>query len=578
MNRQCRQKIIIYLSLPVLLLTAWTLLKYSGAHVAESCSIKQTTGVNSNNETPAGCTVFTIAKGDQVFFGGNDDWIEPDSYYWVDGGDDEGYGVLWIGEPDNVQQGINEKGLAYDANGLPRLDTNPHLEREAVLGDYTVYPIRIMHECATVEEVIDWVNSHQWHSYMHDQMQFADASGDAVVISAGRDGEVVFSRKPPGDGFLVSTNFNVANPENGYGYPCWRYETATQLLSELVNRPGEITYQDAAAVLDAVHTEGGSSWTIESMLADLTNGVVYLYLYHQYDQPVVINLAEELSNPHPPGSMNRFFPRAVQEEAARRYQKAKANQGRCAQIGKIWASMLFASLILMVTFSINDRRGYIFWLPVLTILGPVGLVAWLVSGQKQELNLWQTALIEAVGDVIASVLAFILLLVVFFTNPTDQSNQTIQLLFIFVVPVLIGWLLFQVLQLGRTGSQAVLQSLGARLLPAWVSANLAMGAITAVATPLVNLASNICSMMPVSPWILGSIWTIVIAGACLAVLLLMLFHGWAVRRGTRSWSVLATGNGEVIYPSWRQGWWWLLISFAFLICGVFASILIQQLI
>ena len=164
--------------------------------------------------------MFTVSKGEQVFFGGNDDYINPDSYYWVDPGGAQGYGAIWIGTPDNVQQGVNEKGLAYDANGLPRVDVNPHLERKPVSGGYTSYPIHILHECATVEEVIAWVNTHQWHSYMHDQMQFADATGDAVIISAGADGEVVFTRKPRGDGYLVSTNFNVANPANGYGYPC----------------------------------------------------------------------------------------------------------------------------------------------------------------------------------------------------------------------------------------------------------------------------------------------------------------------------------------------------------------------
>jgi hypothetical protein len=135
---------------------------------------------------PNKCSVFTISKGDQVFFGGNDDYINPDSYYWVDPGDSLNYGSIWIGQPDNVQQGVNERGLAYDAIGLPRLDVNPHNERFPVTSDYTSYPIHILHECATVEEVISWINTHQWHSYMHDQMQFADKTGDAVIISAGR--------------------------------------------------------------------------------------------------------------------------------------------------------------------------------------------------------------------------------------------------------------------------------------------------------------------------------------------------------------------------------------------------------
>ena len=116
----------------------------------------QSTGAQFCSSGPIpGCSVFTISKGNQVYFGGNDDWIDPDSYYWVDQGDAENYGVIWIGMPDNVRQGVNVKGLAYDANGLPRVDVNPHLEREPVPGDYNIYPLRILHECATVEEVIN---------------------------------------------------------------------------------------------------------------------------------------------------------------------------------------------------------------------------------------------------------------------------------------------------------------------------------------------------------------------------------------------------------------------------------------
>lgn len=193
---------------------------------------------------PSGCTVITISRGDKVFFGGNDDYINPDSYYWVDPGDSTSYGVIWTGTPDNVQQGINEKGLAYDANGLPRARVNPHSERPAPEGGYTSYPVHLLHECVTVKEVIKWVETHRWHSYMIDQMHFADASGDAVVISAGKDGELVFTLKQQGDGFLVSTNFNVANPSNGFGYPDWRYDKSHELLGKLMKSDSNLTIAD----------------------------------------------------------------------------------------------------------------------------------------------------------------------------------------------------------------------------------------------------------------------------------------------------------------------------------------------
>ena len=554
---------------------AW--MKYSlASHAEPSWNIKSPTGDACSGTIPAGCTVFTVSKGEQVFFGGNDDYINADSYYWVDPGGEKGYGAIWIGTPDNVQQGINEKGLAYDANGLPRVDTNPHPEREPVSGSYTSYPIFILRECATVEEVINWVNTHQWHSYMHDQMQFADASGDAVIISAGIDGEVVFTRKPPGDSFLVSTNFNVANPANGFSYPCQRYETATRLLSQLVSQSGELKAQDATDVLNAVHVEGGTSWTLESLIADLPNGVVYLYSFYQFDKPLVLNVAEEIANGRPSGPLNRLFPKEVQEESRRRYQQALSNQGRCSQVGKAWAGLALGSLVLLILFSFRTRRGWVFWLPVILILGPLGFIVWLIAGRKQKASSWQAALVEAAGDVTPVALAFMVMLIVFALAPETQANGPLQIFFIFILPLLVGWLVFQGPLLSLAARQGYLRTLGQRLPTALVAANLGMGGIAALTTPLVNRISNTCSFMPLSLWPMVSIWTTVIAGACAGILLLMLYEGWAVRRGFQAWSVLASGDSEVSTAPWRRLWWWILLSIIAPFGGVLVSKVIQQ--
>ena len=78
------------------------------------------------------------------------------------------------------------------------------------------------------------------------QIHLADASGDAVVISAGPDGEVAYTRKLPGNGYLVSTNFNLANPGNGT--KSWRYDKATALLAELLKSEDVTTYALGLAI------------------------------------------------------------------------------------------------------------------------------------------------------------------------------------------------------------------------------------------------------------------------------------------------------------------------------------------
>jgi hypothetical protein len=518
------------------------------------------------------CTVFTVSKGNRVFFGGNDDYVNPDSYYWVDPGGAQRYGAIWVGEPDNVQQGVNEKGLAYDANGLPRVDVNPHGERIPVTGGYASYPIHILRECATVEEVIAWVKTHQWHSYMHDQMHFADATGDAVVISAGADGEVALTRKPRGDGYLVSTNFNVANPGNGFQYPCPRYQTAQDLLGKLVRREGELTARDAADVLDAVHMEGATSWTIVSLVADLPNGTVHAHYFHQFDKPVVLNVAEEIARARAAGPLSRLFPEDVRQEAARRYQRYQARKSRCEVAGKAWLGLVLGALATLLTFSLKRRQGWLLWLPVVVVLGPLGLLAWAAAGRERKPGPWRAALVEAVGDVVPTAVAFVTMLVAFVLGLAALGWRA-QVLVLLSVPLLVGWLLFQGPLLALGAKRSLPRILCQRLPQVWVAANLGMAGISAVAAPL----ATTCPLVPLSSWTVVTWWATAALSAPAGALLLFAYELWAVRRGFRAWSILASGEGDVVTPAWRRLWWWLPLSYVVLIAGVVASVLIQRL-
>ncbi len=530
-----------------------------------------------NRAVPPGCTVFTISKGKQVFFGGNDDYITSDSYYWIDPGDASKYGAIWIGQPDNVQQGVNEEGLAYDANGLPRVDVNPHAERLPVSGDYSSYPIHILQECATVDEVITWVKLHQWHSYMHDQMQFADATGDAVIISAGTDGELVFTRKPRGDGFLVSSNFNVAHPANGFSYPCWRYDRAQELLGRLVNQEGQLTTRDAANVLEAVHGEGGTSWTIESLVADLPNGLVYLYYFHQFDRPVVLNVAEEIANPRAPGPLSRLFPDDVRQEADRRYKQIQAKARLCQWVGMAWSVMVLVSLILLISLSIGRRWGFGLWAPAAIFLGPLALLVWLVVGRYRKPGTWRVALLEAVGDLMSTVTAFVAILVIVILVPAVQSAWHLQIALVFGLPLAVGWLVFQGPLLAPVTEKNYGYLLSQRLPQALVAANLGMAGINVVAIPLVNQSIRICSILPLSAWTVMIWWAIAVLGALVGGLLLFFYEYWVVKGGFQAWSVLVWREGEVRTPSWRKLWWWILLSYLVFFGGLVAGVILNKL-
>lgn len=249
-----------------------------------------------SDRIPGSCTIFTASYGKKVFFGNNEDYNKPKTYYWIEPGTIGNYGVVYFGfENFNLQGGINEKGLSFDANALPESRLNPHPELPSPPSEWVVKTI--MKRAATVKEAINIAGLYQrknWGMPLKYQIIIADSKGDAVVISAGADGELAFTRKKQGDGYLVSTNFNRANPENAWSYPCWRYNKAVEML-EKIDDENDLTADYFKSILDAVHVEGAYSNTLYSNIFDLRKGTIYLYHWHQYDEVVILNVAEQLA-------------------------------------------------------------------------------------------------------------------------------------------------------------------------------------------------------------------------------------------------------------------------------------------
>jgi len=542
---------------------------------------------------PRGCTIFTVSQGDRVFFGGNDDGMNVDSYYWVDPGSDTRYGAIYFGKPNNVQQGFNEKGLAYDANGLPLAPVNAHPGRKPFYGGYTSYPIKILRECATVEEVVAWVQEHRWHTTMHDQLHFADVTGDAVVISAGLDGKVAFTRKPAGDSFLVSTNFNLANPSNG-SHPCWRYTRAEKMLRQIQNE-GELTAERVAPIMDAVHVESPNGWTLCSVVADLPQRLVYVYFWFQYDASIVLNVDEEIARAPAPGPLSRLFPPDTVSRADQAYRRLMARAAPCNAAAFTWVGLVVASLAVLLLLVRSGRRGLALWIPVVAVLGPVGVLVWLIAARRHQtgseaesagpdarraLQVWRRTLVETAGDLPPYIVGMVIALLAVVFVPGLSQNDLLQLLAFYSLPLVIGLFLYQAPLLARATSCSYARTV-LRCLPAALgSTNLVLAGLLTVTIPLIRWHVNYC---PVSALTVLQWWPIAVLGVLVGGLLLYAYHAWAVHRGFTAWSALLWdtdeargGTAVVSYLSWRHLWLWILASFVVLIGGIALVVLAQN--
>jgi hypothetical protein len=256
--------------------------------------------------TDPSCTIFTIAIGEKVLYGNNEDYLPRELFHWfipsqeisLEGGESKTiYGGIFVGFLNEEktkrfpQGGMNEYGLMYDANALPAIALKENPNGSSVYTDY--FLLSILWECKDVEEVIAWYKKHKWDLPIGGQIHYGDAKGNAVVISVNpKTNKLAFTMKK--SNFIVSTNFNLCDKSNFYVYPCKRYDTAMQMLSEIKNEE-DLTIQACADVLYSVR-EDSKAKTLYSNIYDPVNLDIYFNYGDKYQKQRKVSLLDVLKD------------------------------------------------------------------------------------------------------------------------------------------------------------------------------------------------------------------------------------------------------------------------------------------
>ncbi len=237
------------------------------------------------------CTIFYIAKGDIILAGSNEDWKDPFPkvfFYPADGGK---HGWIKFGWGSGFPQGgMNDHGLFWDASsvaylGMPYSEENKELYPGPLMQ-------KIIEECKNLEEALVIFSAQYCQDQYNAQYLVGDSSGHSIIV----EGDSIISKE---NDYQLMTNFYHSNPDLA-GYPCWRYEAASEILSDM-NEP---TPYLMGSVLSATHQEGKYP-TQYSVIYDLKQCLVYLFYYHNYEEYLLIDLQEELSK----GKRNYGIPR-----------------------------------------------------------------------------------------------------------------------------------------------------------------------------------------------------------------------------------------------------------------------------
>ena len=295
----------------------------------ESCLAQEDICIQNIDAFNGSCTVFAIAHENDMLFGNNEDFTNPITYIWATRPYEGSYGGVYFGyQQGKPQGGINDQGLAFDAMALPEASLNPQSELPSKGSSDSQFLGKMMSQSKNVAEVIEFAKEYNWGTSISFQVLLADRTGDAVIISAGRDGELTFTRKSEGDSYLIGTNFNRANPDNRSGaFPCRRYEIVDERLSQIGNGT-DLSVDYIKSILDAVHIEGVNENTLYSNIFDLKNGQIYLYYWHQFDEVVTLNVQEQIEKGLTTTRISELFSNETITLAEREHQKHIARDAR----------------------------------------------------------------------------------------------------------------------------------------------------------------------------------------------------------------------------------------------------------
>lgn len=258
-----------------------------------------------------GCTIATLTINDKIFFCNNEDYKRPEDGTFIlfvpqqeipknwnlpkSNGTNKIYGFSLVGSKfdDGLypQGGINSEGLCYDINALPATSLKKN-EGKTWLSATNFFDLLWTNK--SVDDVINWFKTHKFpYDNFSFQIHVADAFGDAVVIGANEDAEMVFTKKGDKE-YLISTNFNIVNPENHFDYPCKRYSKALEIAERLVKKK-DLTVGDCIEILKATHIEyKKETGTLYSNIFDLVKKKILLFHIGNFKRRIEFDLKNEL--------------------------------------------------------------------------------------------------------------------------------------------------------------------------------------------------------------------------------------------------------------------------------------------
>ncbi len=242
----------------------------------------------TSSNTFVACSGFVVRDEDIVLVGHNKDWWNPETTMYVYPTEENVHGRIFFEitfpHPFNsnyrvLAGGMNDQGLCFESFVTPFNLASFELFKPPIFKN----PVdKLMQEYSTVEEVIEFIDSHNlfFLNYIlaFGQIFVADQTGDAVII----EGDDLI--RINGD-YQICTNFLQSNPSLG-NYPCWRYK----YLTSAFENDTTLSVPRFTSLLEYVQIYPQYSWIFNP-----NNLSLNVYHFHDFDQSIHFDLNQEFT-------------------------------------------------------------------------------------------------------------------------------------------------------------------------------------------------------------------------------------------------------------------------------------------
>jgi hypothetical protein len=240
-------------------------------------------GVCADIPRPQSCTIVMAARDGLVLAGNNEDRDHPQTIVTFVPATKGYHGRIVFGYDDApVQGGMNDQGLFIDGNALRPTGWKPDPGKPTLALSVMTTILATCATCSDVEALFE-----KWNVRGLAQARFpvADRTGASLVAEFGQ-GRVQCVRSDAW--YQIATNFVMSDIGDG-DIPCWRYRAADKIMSSAKALSVELIREALRST-----RQSGRSRTVYSNIYDLKRGLVYVYNLGDFEEAVVLDLAEEL--------------------------------------------------------------------------------------------------------------------------------------------------------------------------------------------------------------------------------------------------------------------------------------------